>query len=48
VTPPADGRFLAEHIPGAAFVQLDAAHLANLEAAGQFTAAVADFLTERS
>jgi len=43
ITPPADGHFLAEQI-GAQLVLLDAAHLANIEAAGAFTAAVADFL----
>jgi 3-oxoadipate enol-lactonase len=44
VTPPADGRLLAERIPGARSVELDAAHLANIEAADAFNAAVLDFL----
>lgn len=44
-TPPADGRFLAENIPGARYVELDAAHLSNVEAAGPFTDAVVRFLS---
>lgn len=43
-TPPADGRFLAERIPGARYLELPAAHLSNVEAAGRFTAAVREFL----
>jgi len=43
-TPPADGRFLAERIPGARYLELKAAHLSNVEAAEPFTAAVRDFL----
>jgi 3-oxoadipate enol-lactonase len=43
-TPPADGRFLAERIPGARLVELDAAHLSNIEAAPAFNAALASFL----
>jgi 3-oxoadipate enol-lactonase len=43
-TPPADGRFLAERIRGARLVELDAAHLSNVEAAEPFTAAVLAFL----
>ena len=31
-TPPADGRFLADAIPGARYVELEAAHLSSLEA----------------
>lgn len=45
VTPPADGRFLAENIPGARFVELEVAHLSNIEAATQFTDAVLQFLS---
>ena len=44
-TPPADGRFLAERIPGAQYAELDASHMANLEAAGPFTAALNGFLS---
>src|SRR5208283_2973188 len=31
-TPAADGQFIAKHIPGANYVELNAAHLSNLEA----------------
>jgi 3-oxoadipate enol-lactonase len=43
-TPPADGRRMAEVIPGAKQVELDAAHISNVEAAGRFTAEVLAFL----
>jgi 3-oxoadipate enol-lactonase len=43
-TPPAAGRWLAETIRGARYVELEAAHLSNVEAADRFTAAVLDFL----
>jgi 3-oxoadipate enol-lactonase len=43
-TPPADGLWLAGTIAGAHHVQLDAAHLSNVECAGAFTAAVQAFL----
>lgn len=43
-TPPADGQFIAAHIPGARIVELDAAHLSNIEQAAAFTAAVTSFL----
>lgn len=45
-TPPADGRLLAETVPGARYVELAAAHLSNIEAAERFTAEVAAFLAE--
>jgi len=44
-TPPADGRFLAERIPGARYLELQAAHLSNVEAPGPFTDAVVRFLS---
>lgn len=44
-TPPADGRWLGDQIRGARVVDLDAAHLSNVEQAGDFTAAVRDFIT---
>jgi 3-oxoadipate enol-lactonase len=44
-TPPADGRFLAGVIPGASLLELDAAHLSNIERAAAFTGAVAQFLS---
>jgi 3-oxoadipate enol-lactonase len=43
-TPPADGRFLAEQIPRARYVELDAAHLSNIEAQDQFNKELAAFL----
>ena len=43
-TPPADGRFLAERIRGARFVELNAAHLSNVEDEARFTEEVGDFL----
>lgn len=43
-TPPADGRYLAQTIPGAAYVELDGAHLSNLQQTDAFSAAVLDFL----
>ncbi len=43
-TPPADGRFIAERIAGARYVELPAAHLSNIEAAPEFTAALLNFL----
>jgi 3-oxoadipate enol-lactonase len=43
-TTPAQGRELAAAIRGARYVELDAAHLSNIEAADAFTAAVLQFL----
>lgn len=45
VTTPADCRWLAGQIPGARYVELDAAHISNLEREADFTRALADFLT---
>lgn len=45
-TPPALGRFLAEGIPGARYAELNAAHLSNVEARMDFTAAVTGFLAD--
>jgi 3-oxoadipate enol-lactonase len=44
VTSPAEGRFLVQHIVGAEYIELDAAHLSNIEAEAAFTAAVMGFL----
>ena len=44
-TPPAEGKWIAEAIPSAQLLELDAAHLSNIERAAEFTAAVANFLT---
>ncbi len=46
-TPPSDARFLAEHIPGARYVELPAAHLSNIQAARAFTDAVVKFFSGR-
>ena len=43
-TPPADGRFLAESIAGAQYVELPAAHISNIEAAAAFTSQLDAFL----
>jgi 3-oxoadipate enol-lactonase len=43
-TTPANGRFLAERIPGARYIELAAAHLSNIEAAPEFTREVSRFL----
>ena len=43
-TPPAAGRFLAATIPGARYVELDAAHLSNIEQTAAFNQAAMEFL----
>jgi 3-oxoadipate enol-lactonase len=43
-TPPSAGRFIAQRIAGARVVELDAAHLSNVEQADAFTRALLDFL----
>ena len=43
-TTPADGRWLAEAIPGATLVELDSAHLSNVERAEAFNDTVLAFL----
>jgi 3-oxoadipate enol-lactonase len=43
-TPPTDGRYLAERIQGARYVELPAAHLSNIEAAEVFNSALLGFL----
>ena len=45
-TPPAEGRYIAERVPGARYVELPAAHLSNVEAAPAFTAALTEFLAD--
>jgi 3-oxoadipate enol-lactonase len=45
-TPPTEGRFLAERITGARYVELAAAHLSNIEAPTAFTAALTGFLAD--
>jgi 3-oxoadipate enol-lactonase len=44
-TPPAQGQALAAAIPGARYVELEASHLSNIEAAGPFTDELVRFLT---
>jgi 3-oxoadipate enol-lactonase len=43
-TPPSEGRWLAQLIPGARYVELEAAHLSNVEAAEPFNACLLEFL----
>lgn len=43
-TTPADGQFLANHIAGARYVELNGAHLSNIEDAALFTREVLSFL----
>ena len=43
-TPPSDGQFLTKNIPGARYVELDAAHLSNIEQRDRFTAELRSFL----
>jgi 3-oxoadipate enol-lactonase len=43
-TPPADGRFLAQQISGARYVELNAAHLSNIEDQDRFNNELAAFL----
>lgn len=45
-TPPADGRFLAERIAGARYLEIDAAHISNVEAPEIFSDAVLKFFNE--
>ena len=43
-TPPADGRFLADQIPGARYIELNAAHLSNIEEQQRFNNEISAFL----
>jgi 3-oxoadipate enol-lactonase len=45
-TPAADGQIVAKHIPGARYVELNAAHLSNLEAQDEFNRHVTNFLAK--
>ena len=47
VTPPSDGHFLESQIAGARYLELDAAHISNIEAAPNFTAALGHFFTAK-
>jgi 3-oxoadipate enol-lactonase len=44
-TPPADGKFLVQHIPGANYAELNAAHLSNIEDGVRFNSEVGAFLS---
>ena len=44
VTPPADGKFLAERIPAARYTELAGAHLFNVESSHEFTREILQFL----
>jgi 3-oxoadipate enol-lactonase len=44
-TPPAGARFMAERIPEAKYLELDSAHISNVEVAARFTEEVLKFLT---
>jgi 3-oxoadipate enol-lactonase len=46
VTPPSEGRYLAERIAGAKYAELAAAHLSNIEAEMAFTSALSEFLAD--
>ena len=44
-TPPADGRALAQRIPGARYAELDGSHLCNVESPERFNETLLGFLT---
>lgn len=44
VCPVADAVYLRDHIPGARYLELDAAHYSNVERASEFTKATSEFL----
>jgi len=43
---PAMANFLAKHIPGAGYVEVNAAHLSNIEAQDDFNTQVVNFLAQ--
>jgi 3-oxoadipate enol-lactonase len=45
-TPPTEGQKMAEAIAGARYVELDAAHISNVERAESFTSALTSFLAD--
>jgi len=45
-TPPVGGRYLAEHITDSEYVELDAAHISNVELPQRFSAEVLQFLAK--
>jgi len=46
VAPPSDGRFLADHIPGARYLELNASHISVMEDPRRFSNEVLTFLAE--
>ncbi len=44
-TPPPDGHFIADRVPGARYVELDAGHISNVERPTEFLAALVGHLT---
>jgi 3-oxoadipate enol-lactonase len=44
-TPPEGGRYLTEHIAGSKYIELDTAHLSNVESPERFSGEVLKFLT---
>jgi 3-oxoadipate enol-lactonase len=44
--PPSDGHFLAEHIPGARYAEMNASHISIMEDPQSFTKEVLKFLAE--
>ncbi|HEY1424168.1 MAG TPA: 3-oxoadipate enol-lactonase [Candidatus Acidoferrum sp.] len=44
--PPADGHFLADHIPGARYAELNASHISSIEDPSHLTSEVLSFLTQ--
>lgn len=46
-TPRQDGRYIADHVDDARWVELPATHLSNLQATAAFTQALVEFLTGR-
>ena len=48
VTTPEDARFIVEEVHNARYLELQASHLSNIQAAGAFTHALVEFLTARS
>lgn len=47
VVPLADARFLTDHINSSSYLELDAAHLSNIEQAEAFTVGIAGFVSKR-
>jgi 3-oxoadipate enol-lactonase len=45
-TPPSEGHFLAQNIPGAGYVELHGSHISNIEDAAHFNSAVLTFLNQ--